>query len=109
MRDMHIRKDDIVVVLSGDDKGKRGRVLRVITKDNKIVVEGVNKVYKHLRPSRQNPQGGRLSKEMPIAVSNALLYCPACTRGVRVAKKVADGSKTRVCKKCGHSFGKIGA
>jgi large subunit ribosomal protein L24 len=111
---MLIRKGDIVEVIAGDDAGTAkarttGRVLRVIAKSNKIVVEGVNKVYKHLRPSRQNPQGGRLSKEMPIAVSNALLYCPSCTRGVRIAKRLADGTKTRVCKKCGHSFGKIGA
>jgi large subunit ribosomal protein L24 len=65
---MHIRKDDIVQVLTGDDKGKRGRVLRVLNKTGKVLVEGVNKVYKHLKPSRNNQQGGRLSKEMPVDI-----------------------------------------
>ena len=111
---MIIRKGDIVEVTTGDDAGTAkgrttGRVLRILTKENKIVVEGINKVYKHLRPSRQNPQGGRLSKEMPIAASNVLLYCPVCTRGVRVARKISDKGKSRVCRKCGHEFGKIGA
>ena len=66
---MFIRKDDVVAVLAGDDKGKRGKVLRVIRGENKVVVEGINRVYKHLKPSRRNPQGGRLSKEMPIDAS----------------------------------------
>ena len=74
---MHIRKDDQVEVIAGDDKGtstdrKIAKVLRVLPERNKIVVEGVNRVYKHLRPSQKNPQGGRLSKEMPIDVSNVL-------------------------------------
>ena len=85
---MHVRKDDIVEVLTGDDAGtpqarKTGRVLRVLNDRNKVVVEGINRVYKHLKPSRKNPQGGRLSKEMPIDVSNVLLYCSTCRRGVR--------------------------
>ena len=85
---MYIRKDDQVEVIAGDDKGdpedrKIAKVLRVLPARNKIVVEGVNRVYKHLRPSQKNPQGGRLSKEMPIDVSNVLLFCPKCNRGVR--------------------------
>ena len=83
---MHIRKDDQVEVITGDDKGspaarKIAKVLRVLPEKNKIVVEGVNRVYKHLKPSAKNQQGGRLSKEMPIDASNVMLYCPACNRG----------------------------
>jgi large subunit ribosomal protein L24 len=108
---MHIRKDDIVEVITGDDAGgpkarTTARVLRVLTSKNKVVVEGVNRVYKHLKPSRQNPQGGRLSKEMPIDVSNVLLYCSTCRRGVRIGRRYGnDGHKERYCKKCGNSLG----
>src|SRR5262249_46750067 len=108
---MHVRKDDIVEVIKGDDAGSgqartTGRVLRVLTKKNKVVVEGVNRVYKHLKPSRQNPQGGRLSKEMPIAAANVLLYCTTCRRGVRTGHRyAADGRKERFCKKCGNTLG----
>jgi large subunit ribosomal protein L24 len=108
---MHVRKDDIVEVLTGDDAGTpqsrtTGRVLRVLPDKNKVVVEGINRVYKHLKPSRQNPQGGRLSKEMPIAVSNVLLYCSTCRRGVRVGRRyMDDGRKERYCKKCGNNLG----
>jgi large subunit ribosomal protein L24 len=108
---MHIRKDDIVEVIAGDDAGTSksrttGRVLRVLHEENKVVVEGINRVYKHLRPDRRNAQGGRLSKEMPIAVSNVLLYCATCRRGVRIGRRYAsDGRKERFCKKCGNSLG----
>ena len=80
---MHIRKDDQVVVITGDDKGPEpvAKVLRVLPEKNKIVVEGVNRVYKHLKPSQKNQQGGRLSKEMPIDASNVMLYCPTLQPG----------------------------
>lgn len=109
---MHVRKDDLVEVITGDDalKGKARKVMRVLRDEGKIVVEGVNRVYKHLkaRSSRRNPQGGRLAKEMPIDVSNVQLYCSTCKRGVRYGKKVlANGDKDRVCKKCGSSLGAI--
>ena len=86
---MHIRKGDQVEVITGDDaeRGVARCVLRVLRDRNKVVVEGVNRVYKHLKPDRRNPQGGRLSKEMPIAVSNVLLYCPTCRRGVRLGHR----------------------
>ena len=111
---MYIRKDDIVEVITGDDAGTpsartTGRVLRTLRDKNKVVVEGINRVYKHLKPSRQNPQGGRLSKEMPIDVSNVLLYCATCRRGVRIGRRyTAEGQKERYCKKCGNSLGAIG-
>ena len=108
---MNIRKDDVVEVVTGDDAGTpkhrvTGRVLRVLTDKNKIVVEGINKVFRHMKPSRRNPQGGRLSKEMPIDVSNVMLMCPTCRRGVRVGKRyTAEGRKERFCKKCGSGLG----
>ena len=111
---MHIRKDDQVEVITGDDKGtpkdrRFAKVLRVLTSKNKIVVEGVNRVYKHMKPSSKNPQGGRLSKEMPIAVSNVMLVCNKCNRGVRVGHRYTDdGQKQRYCKSCGGSLGNIG-
>ena len=105
---MYIRKDDTVEVITGDDKGTRGKVLRVLREKNQVVVAGVNRVYRHLKPSRRNPQGGRLSKEMPISISNVLLFCATCRRGVRVGKRyLDDGSKERYCKKCGTSLGKM--
>ncbi|MGO9470106.1 MAG: 50S ribosomal protein L24 [Isosphaeraceae bacterium] len=111
---MYIRKDDQVEVIAGDDRGTPGarriaKVLRVVPARNKVVVEGVNRVYKHLRPSSKNPQGGRLSKEMPIDVSNVMLYCSKCARGVRIGHRFTDdGQKQRYCKKCGISLGNVG-
>jgi large subunit ribosomal protein L24 len=111
---MHIRKDDQVEVIAGDDKGtpsdrRIAKVLRVLPARNKIVVEGINRVYKHMRPSQKNPQGGRLSKEMPIDVSNVLLFCPKCNRGVRVGRRFTDdGQKQRYCRSCKTSLGNVG-
>jgi large subunit ribosomal protein L24 len=108
---MHIKTGDLVEIITGDDAGTpkaraTGKVLRVLPKENKIVVEGINRVYKHLKPDRRNPQGGRLSKEMPIAVSNAMLYCSTCRRGVRVGRRYdTEGRKERYCKGCGNSLG----
>ncbi len=111
---MNIRKDDQVEITTGDDKGTRenrriAKVLRVLPEKHKIVVEGVNRVYKHLRPSAKNQQGGRLSKEMPIDVSNVKLYCPSCNRGVRVGHRFSDaGQKQRYCKSCKAGLGDLG-
>ena len=92
---MHIRKDDIVVILAGDDKGKRGKVLRVMRADNKVVVEGINRVYKHLKPSRKNPQGGRLSKEMPVNASNVALIDPQTNTPTRVGTRTGHSACRR--------------
>jgi len=108
---MHIRKDDIVEVITGDDAGTgkapaTGRVLRVLHEEGKVVVEGYNRVYRHMKPNRRNAQGGRLSKEMAIDLSNVQLYCAACRRGVRIGRRyTADGRKERFCKKCGAGLG----
>jgi len=105
---VQIKKDDTVQVIAGEDKGKTGRVLTVLGEKNKLIVEGINRVYKHLKPNRANPQGGRLSKEMPIDVSNVLLYCATCRRGVRVGRRYTDdGRKERYCKKCKNVLGQI--
>lgn len=105
---MHIRVNDQVEVLTGDDNGKRGKVLSVDRETGKLIVEGVNRVYKHVRRSQRNPQGGRLAKEMPIPISNVLLVCTSCGKATRSgARYSADGSKERFCKKCGKSMGQI--
>jgi large subunit ribosomal protein L24 len=99
---MHIKKGDTVVVMSGDDKGKRGRVLSVRLKTGKIVVEGVNRVYKHMRKSQRNPQGGRLSKEMPIDASNVMMIDPGTNQPTRVGiRYLDDGRKELYAKRSG--------
>jgi len=105
---MHIKTNDTVEVITGDDKGVRKKVLHIDREKGRVVVEGVNLVYKHVRRSQRNPQGGRLSKEMPVQISNVLLVCNRCNQGVRTGSRVAkDGSKERFCKKCGGSLGEI--
>jgi large subunit ribosomal protein L24 len=105
---MHIRVDDRVKVLVGDDKGVEARVVKVDRTKGKLIVEGVNRVYKHMRRSQRNPQGGRLSKEMPIQLSNVALVCPKCGKATRTgARFLADGSKERFCKKCNAGIGEI--
>ena len=99
---MHIRKDDTVEVTAGDDKGKRGKVLRIVRAEGKIVVEGINRVYKHMKPSRRNQQGGRLSKEMPIDASNVMMIDPSTGSTTRVGVRyTADGTKELYAKKSG--------
>jgi large subunit ribosomal protein L24 len=105
---MLIRVNDTVEVIVGDDRGTRGKVLRVNRRAGKLVVEHVNRVYKHVRRSQKNPQGGRLSMEMPVPISNVLLVCEKCGVKTRVgARFLKDGSKERFCKKCGASNGQI--
>ncbi len=104
---MHIRVDDIVQVITGEDQ-IQAKVLKVLHTEQKVLVEGVNRVYKHMRKSQKNPQGGRLSKEMPIAISNVALVCTKCGKPTRTAAKYRDdGSKVRVCKKCKAEIGVI--
>jgi large subunit ribosomal protein L24 len=105
---MHIRTDDTVQVIAGDDAGERGKVLKIDHQAGKVLVEGVNRVYKHVRRSQRNPQGGRLSKEMPVYLSNVQLVCQKCGKPTRTgARYVSDGSKERYCKKCGAGLGEI--
>ena len=105
---MHIRIDDTVEIRTGDDQGTRGRVLRVDHAAGKVLVEGVNRVYKHVRRSQRNPQGGRLSREMPVFLSNVMLVCQECDAASRTGVRTDDdGSKHRFCKKCGQAIGQI--
>lgn len=105
---MLIRTNDTVQVLTGNDRGVRARVLSVDRGAGKAVVEGVNQVYKHVRRSQRNPQGGRLSKEMPIQLSNVAYVCASCDKASRLgARYLDDGSKERYCKKCGTGQGQI--
>jgi large subunit ribosomal protein L24 len=107
---MHIRVDDIVEVTTGeaDEVGQRRKVLRVLREERKILVEGINRVYRHIRRSQKNPQGGRLSKEMPISISNVLLVCNACGKPTRTGSRIRpDGAKERFCKKCQAGIGQI--
>lgn len=106
---MLIRTNDTVEVLTGDDAGARGRVLSVDRAANKVIVEGINRVYKHVRRSQRNPQGGRLSKEMPVFASNVLVVCGKCQAATRMgARFLDDGAKERYCKKCGAGNGQLG-
>ncbi len=105
---MRVIKGDIVEVQVGNQAAAerpskvRGKVLRVIPEDERVVVEGVNRRYKHVRKSQKNPQGGRVQREMPIDLSNVMPVCPKCNKGVRVSYKTeGNGSKSRVCRKCG--------
>jgi large subunit ribosomal protein L24 len=96
----HVRKNDIVQVKVGKDRGKTGKVLRVVTKTGKVVVEKINVLKRHTKPTGKAP-GGIVEKEGPIAVSNVLLYCEKCGKGVRTVRKVlANGKKARSCRKC---------
>jgi large subunit ribosomal protein L24 len=105
---MLIRTNDTVEVITGDDAGTRAKVLRVDRAAGKVVVEHVNRVYKHVRKSQRNPRGGRLSKEMPVQISNVLLVCEACGKAARLGSRyLQDGSKERYCKKCGAGNGQI--
>jgi len=105
---MRIRVNDVVEVIRGDDRGTRGKVLSVDHKSGKLVVEGVNLVYKHVRRSQKNPQGGRLHKEMPIDASNVALVCPETDEPTRVGVRyLDDGSKERYSKKSGAGLGQV--
>ena len=105
---MHIRVDDTVLVIAGDDRGTRGRVLTVDHAVGKLVVEGVNRVKKHVRRSQRNPQGGRLSKEMPIRASNVQLVCEKCGAATRLGVRyLPNGAKERYCKTCGAGNGLV--
>ena len=97
---MRIKKGDKVVVISGKDKGATGPVMRAIPENRKVVVEKVAIAKKAKRPTRENPQGGIISIEMPVHVSTVQLLCPKCNQATRVEMHVEDGKKTRRCKKC---------
>ena len=98
---MNVKKNDTVVVLSGKDKGKRGKVLSVDPEARKVVVEKVNMASRHQKPRRQGEEGGIIQKEIPLYASKVMTVCPKCSKPTRVAHKVEGGKKVRVCKHCG--------
>ena len=98
---MNIKKGDTVVVLSGKDKGKQGKVLSVLPKESKVIVEKVNIVSRHTKPRKQGEEGGIMKREAAIAACKVQVVCPKCSKGTRVAHKIEGGKKTRMCKHCG--------
>ena len=101
MANLHIKKDDTVVVLSGDSKGVKGKVIAVSPKEGKVMVEGANIIHKHVKPRKQGETGGIVDTEGAIYASKVALYCSKCDQGVRVKHQIVDGKKIRVCAKCG--------
>ncbi len=105
----HIKKGDTVVVIAGADKGKTGKVLRVLNDKDRVVVEGVNRVWKHVRPSQRYPQGGRIQKDAPIHISNVLPLDPTTGKGTRVRFEIRDGRKHRIAVASGTDLGPTGS
>lgn len=102
---VHVKKNDTVIVISGQDAGATGEVLKVLPKTGKVIVKGVNIVTKHQKPSKENMQGGKIKREAAINSSKVMLYCTKCKNATRISNKILeDGSKVRVCKKCGETF-----
>ena len=105
---MKFRVDDEVIVIAGADKGHRGKILKVDRDKDKVVVEGAARVWKHVRQSQKNPQGGRLNKEMPMSASNVMLVDPSTGKPTRIGVRfLDDGSKERFAKSSGDSLGQI--
>ncbi|MDZ7288840.1 MAG: 50S ribosomal protein L24 [candidate division KSB1 bacterium] len=104
---MYIRKEDLVLVIAGNHRGKKGKVLKIFPERDRVIVEGVNMIKRHMRPTQRNPRGGIVEKEGPIHVSNVMLVCPKCnmpTRPnfqVRSVEGKASRSRARICKNCG--------
>ncbi len=103
----HIKTGDTVIVISGADKGKTGKVLRILTDKDRVVVEGVNRVWKHVRPSQRNPQGGRIQKDAPIHISNVLPLDPTTGKGTRVRFEDRDGQRRRIAVGSGADLGVV--
>jgi large subunit ribosomal protein L24 len=103
---MHVRKGDQVVVVAGKEKGKRGRVLRLLTSKERVVIERINLVKRHTKPTQRSPRGGILEKEAAVPVSNVSLWCTKCVRARRARAEIdsANKKKQRVCTKCGTVF-----
>ena len=104
-KSLHVKTGDRVVITAGKDKGKQGNIKKAIPSESKVIVEGANMVTK---ATKANPaygiQGGLIKKEAPLDSSNVMIVCPACEKATRVAHKIVDGKKIRVCKKCGESL-----
>ena len=105
MNKVHVKTGDTVVILSGKDKGKQGKVLQVAPKEGKVIVEGLNVARKHVKPRNAQQQGGIVDAEAAMDASKVMAVCPKCGKPTRVAHKfLEDGTKVRVCKSCGEEF-----
>src|SRR2546426_7470308 len=104
----HIKSGDQAIVTTGADKGKTGRVLRVLADKDRVVVEGINRVWKHVRPSQRNPQGGRIQKDAPIHISNVMPLDPTTNTGTRVRFEKREGVKHRIAIRSGADLGRTG-
>lgn len=98
---LHIKKDDTVIVISGNEKGKKGKVLRVSPSERKVIINGVNIVKKHVKPRKQGEEGGIVEVEGAMYADKVMLYCSKCDKGVRAKHKIDGDKKIRVCAKCG--------
>lgn len=104
----HVKKDDIVQVVAGKERGKKGKVLLVLQEKDRVKIEKLNMFKKHMKPDRQTQQGGIVEREGTIHLSNVLLVCDKCGKGVRVKrKKLEDGKRVRVCRKCEEVIDKV--
>ncbi len=101
MNKLHVKKDDTVIVISGDDKGKKGKVLEVSPEEHKVIVQGINIVTKHAKPRRQGEAGGIVKVEGAMYADKVQLFCEKCGKATRPAHKTEDGKKIRTCAKCG--------
>ena len=104
---MKVKKGDLVQVISGKDKGKRGKILRVIPRENKVIVENVNMVKRHQRPTPRLLEGGIVEREAPIYACKVMVVCPSCDKPTRVGYKFVDDRKVRYCKKCGEIIDQV--
>ena len=101
MNSLSVRKDDMVIVLSGKDKGRKGKIIATLPKENKVLVEGINISKRHKKPRKQNDPGGIVEKECPIYAPKVMRVCPKCSKPTRASYSIAgDGTKNRVCKQC---------
>ena len=104
MANLHIKKGDTVVVLSGDSKGVKGEVIATSPKEGKVLVRGANIIHKHVKARRQGETSSIVDTEGAIYASKVALYCPKCDKGVRIHDEIVDGKKIRTCAKCGYKF-----
>ena len=106
MPKVHVRKGDTVLVTTGKDRGKKGKVISVEPEKSRVIIDGINIVKRHTRPTQKLPQGGIFEKPAPVHSSNVMLYCTKCNTPTRISKKIlGDGKKVRVCKNCGEVLG----
>jgi len=107
-RKLHLKKDDIVQVIAGKEKGKKGKVLALFPEESRLTIEKLNMLKRHVKPDKKNTQGGIVEREGKMALSNVLLVCDKCGKGVRVRRKrLEDGKRVRACKKCGEVIDKV--